>query len=131
MRQHPIEDPDGDEREAQDREERAREKGGELIPLGGYIDVDRIEAEKAAAGPRPIRSTPERLAEVQAPRLVVAGDVVAELERQHRRAYRRRQERNARQARRRAFVDDVLTAVVALAGTVALLALFAELAGRR
>lgn len=134
MREHPIEDPDGDARDAQDREDRRREQGGEVVPLGGYIDVDGLERSKAAAGP--IRSSADRLREVDAPpnpgrpRLVVAGDVVAELERQHRRAYHRRQEAAARRARWRHRAEDLAVVALAVVGAVVLLSLAAELSAR-
>ena len=132
-------DHDGDVVEALEREDRARDKApatADVIPLPfrddpPTIDVDRLERERAAAGPR-IRSTPDRLEAVGAPgRIVVAGDLVAELERQHRRAYRRRQEARARARRRRDAViyarDLAVLAVGAGLGGIVLLILLTAL----
>ena len=100
------EDHHGDEVERQERADRARDKApatADVIPIaGGGFRVGERER-------RPILSPERRIAELRAeapalPRLVVAGDVVDELERQHRRAYRRRQEARARARRRRAAV---------------------------
>lgn len=81
------------------------------------VNVDELERQRAAAGPR----------------LVIAGDVVAELERQHRRAYHRRQEAKARAARRRQAVrygrDLLSLALVAGLASVVLLVILLEFGG--
>lgn len=135
-------------------EDRARDKA----PVSPFANVTPIVAARSAAPPAPrdlrIRSSEERIAELSyiaptmrelelrhgltpppapAPRLVVAGDVVAELERQHRRAYHRRQEQAARRRRRRqAFLygrDLLGLAFVAGLAAVALFVLAIELNG--
>lgn len=153
MTYEPIEDREGDELEAREAEERRRQHGpglADVVPLvprdaTGAIDTDRLEAERAAAGRRAeldVRYIDPALArlrelgyapppaDVERIRIVTAGDVVGELERQHRRAYHRRQEAAARRRRRRAFLDNLATALIAAACAVALLVLAAELSAR-
>lgn len=85
------------------------------------IDVDALEASKAAAGPR-------RPAELK-PRIITPAEFAEEVNRQFREAHERRRQERARKARRRDRVNDLVTAAIAVGGAAILVVLSIMLGG--